>query len=158
MLIPPSIKMQFTMQTLSVLAASLLFSTVSAIPRCQPGDAWPDVRDCHNFFECAAGGIPVLKTCGPGTAYCPSTGVCDYEFKIPACHPHGPPPKGHGDEGYERPEGHADEEHEQPHGSGAEEHERPGAEEHEEPQGPAHGWPSASGYHGHGAKAMGPKC
>ncbi|KAF7179919.1 hypothetical protein CNMCM7691_008971 [Aspergillus felis] len=86
--------MQFTLQALSVFAASLLFSAVSAAPQCQPGNAWPDVHDCHNFFECAAGGIPVLKTCGPGTAYCPVTGVCDYEFKIPSCHPRGAIPKG----------------------------------------------------------------
>ncbi|RHZ61810.1 uncharacterized protein CDV56_107079 [Aspergillus thermomutatus] len=100
-----SIKMQFTIQALSVLAASLFFSTASAAPQCQPGAAWPDVHDCHNFFECAAGGIPVLKTCGPGTAYCPQTGVCDYEFKIPACHPHGPPPEAPGAEGEEHPTG-----------------------------------------------------
>ncbi|GFF34695.1 collagen-like protein 6, partial [Aspergillus udagawae] len=86
--------MQFTLKALSVLAASLLFSAVSAVPQCQPGNAWPDVHDCHNFYECAAGGIPVLKTCGPGTAYCPVTGVCDYEFKIPSCHPRGAIPKG----------------------------------------------------------------
>ncbi|RHZ58350.1 hypothetical protein CDV55_103695 [Aspergillus turcosus] len=150
--------MHFTLQTLSALAASLLFSSVSAFPRCHPGEAWPDVQDCHNFFECASGGIPVLKTCGPGTAYCPVTGVCDYEFKIPSCHPHGPSPKGPGPEGHEKPQGHDDEEHEKPQGHGDEDHEQPegpDAEEDEQPQGPAQGWPSAAGHHGHGAMGVG---
>ena len=76
--------MHFHYQTLGAVLASLVFSTASAA-YCRVGDMWPDMHDCHNFFECAAGGIPVLKTCGPGTAYCHETRVCDYEGKIPLC-------------------------------------------------------------------------
>ncbi|RHZ67346.1 carbohydrate-binding module family 14 protein [Aspergillus thermomutatus] len=75
--------MQFIYQALSILAASLLFSSATA--QCNVGQAWPDSTDCHNFYECASGGTPVLKTCGPGTAYCPTTGVCVYEQNIASC-------------------------------------------------------------------------
>ncbi|EAW15027.1 carbohydrate-binding module family 14 protein [Aspergillus clavatus NRRL 1] len=101
--------MQFTYKALSALAVSFFFSTASAVAHCKPGQAWPDVHDCHNFFECASGGVPVLKTCGPGTAYCPKTGICDYEFKNPACRLHGAGPEGHaGPGGHDGkgPEGH----------------------------------------------------
>ncbi|KAL5041567.1 hypothetical protein BDW71DRAFT_201263 [Aspergillus fruticulosus] len=78
--------MQLT-RSLGLLAASLsiLVSPITAAPTpgasCHVGAVWPDHHDCHNFFECAAGGIPVRKTCGPGTAYSAEIGVCDYEWK-----------------------------------------------------------------------------
>ncbi|GFF72091.1 hypothetical protein IFM61392_02671 [Aspergillus lentulus] len=78
--------MHFIYQALSALAASLLFSSATAgIAYCKVGEAWPDSFNCHNFYECAAGGAPVLKTCGPGTAYCPTTGVCVQEETVPSC-------------------------------------------------------------------------
>lgn len=78
--------MHFTNQLLTVLAASLLAATAAAAPKCHVGTAWPDSRDCHKFFECAAGGIPVRKSCGPGTAYSPRLKICDYEENVPSCH------------------------------------------------------------------------
>ena len=44
---------------------------------------WPDMRESHNFFECATGGILILKA--PGTAYYPETRTCDYDETIPLC-------------------------------------------------------------------------
>ncbi|CBF89361.1 hypothetical protein AN0499.2 [Aspergillus nidulans FGSC A4] len=85
--------MQLT-KTLSLLAASLsvLLAPVTAAPApgtsCHVGASWPDHHDCHKFFECAAGGHPVRKTCGPGTAYSPEIGVCDYEWKVRSCRAH----------------------------------------------------------------------
>ncbi|KAL4907210.1 hypothetical protein BDW74DRAFT_175991 [Aspergillus multicolor] len=84
--------MHFTIKPFALLAASLLIATTTAAPNhnCHVGSAWPDHHDCHAFFECAAGGIPVRKVCGPGTAYSPDIGVCDYEWKVWACrHGHG---------------------------------------------------------------------
>ncbi|KAL4871342.1 hypothetical protein BDV12DRAFT_194409 [Aspergillus spectabilis] len=78
--------MHFPYQALTLFAASLLLSTASAAATCNVGSAWPDKHDCHSFFECGAGGIPVRKTCGPGTAYSPKIGVCDYEYKVPSCY------------------------------------------------------------------------
>ncbi|KAL5335317.1 hypothetical protein BJX70DRAFT_375538 [Aspergillus crustosus] len=77
--------MHFSLKALAVLA-TLLISTTSATATCKVGAAWPDRHDCHNFFECGAGGIPVRKTCGPGTAYSPKIGVCADEYKVPSCH------------------------------------------------------------------------
>ncbi|GIJ91792.1 hypothetical protein Asppvi_010765 [Aspergillus pseudoviridinutans] len=78
--------MHFIYQAVSALAASLLFSSATAATAyCRDGQAWPDSSDCHNFYECASGGAPVLKTCGPGTAYCPTTGVCVNEETVPSC-------------------------------------------------------------------------
>jgi hypothetical protein len=76
------------MQALGALSAALLIPAISAAPsgRCEVGETWRDWKDCHGFFECAAGGIPVRKVCGPGTAYSPHIGVCDYEWKVPTCH------------------------------------------------------------------------
>ncbi|KAL4746522.1 hypothetical protein BDW72DRAFT_210363 [Aspergillus terricola var. indicus] len=85
--------MQLT-KTLGLLAASLsvLLTPVTAAPApgasCHVGAVWPDLNDCHRFFECAAGGHPVRKTCGPGTAYSPDIGVCDYEWKVRSCRAH----------------------------------------------------------------------
>ncbi|CEN60397.1 hypothetical protein ASPCAL02837 [Aspergillus calidoustus] len=85
-----------TLKALTGLSAALLIPTISAAPngRCEVGETWRDWKDCHGFFECAAGGIPVRKVCGPGTAYSPHIGVCDYEWKVPTCHR-----SGHGKEG-----------------------------------------------------------
>jgi hypothetical protein len=76
------------MQALGALSAALLIPGISAAPngRCEVGETWRDWKDCHGFFECAAGGIPVRKVCGPKTAYSPHIGVCDYEWKVPTCH------------------------------------------------------------------------
>lgn len=75
------------------------------LPPCKPGHAWPDHHDCHSFFECAAGGEPVRKTCGPGAAYCWQVGVCVPEEKVPSCPNAGPAalPGGHRQPG---PKGH----------------------------------------------------
>ncbi|KNG88873.1 chitin binding domain protein Peritrophin-A [Aspergillus nomiae NRRL 13137] len=93
--------MQFTAKALAIFAASLVALTASAHPSCETGARWPDQRDCHNFYECAAGGVPVRKTCGPGTAYDSRFSICDYEHKVPSCHGHGPvghnEPHGHGE-------------------------------------------------------------
>ncbi|KAL6232461.1 hypothetical protein BDW75DRAFT_242927 [Aspergillus navahoensis] len=78
-------------KTLGLLGASFsILATAAPAPggSCHVGAAWPDHHDCHNFFECAAGGIPVRKTCGPGTAYSPEIGVCDYEWKVRSCKHH----------------------------------------------------------------------
>ncbi|KAL2849298.1 hypothetical protein BJX68DRAFT_267150 [Aspergillus pseudodeflectus] len=85
-----------TLKALTALSAALLIPTISAAPngRCEVGETWRDLKDCHGFFECAAGGIPVRKVCGPGTAYSPHIGVCDYESKVPTCRR-----SGHGKEG-----------------------------------------------------------
>ena len=96
--------MQFTsFKALAIFAASLFAFSAAAHPSCETGATWPDQRDCHSFFECSAGGVPVRKTCGPGTAYDSRFGICDYEEKVRSCHGHGP--AGHG----ESPEGHGHE-------------------------------------------------
>ncbi|KAL3480905.1 hypothetical protein BJX99DRAFT_254232 [Aspergillus californicus] len=73
----------------TILAIAALLATSTAIPtrdgKCNVGAVWADAHDCHNFYECAAGGIPVRKSCGPGTAYSPKTGVCDYEWRVQSC-------------------------------------------------------------------------
>ncbi|KAL4995882.1 hypothetical protein BDV10DRAFT_187608 [Aspergillus recurvatus] len=85
--------MQLT-KTLGLLAASISILVAPAIAApapgasCHVGAAWPDHHDCHKFFECAAGGIPVRKACGPGTAYNAEIGVCDYEWKVHSCQAH----------------------------------------------------------------------
>ncbi|GIK04350.1 hypothetical protein Aspvir_008431 [Aspergillus viridinutans] len=84
--------MHFIYQALSAIAASLLFSSATAAtPYCKVGQAWPDSSDCHNFYECASGGAPILKTCAPSTAYCPTTGVCVHEEAVPSCFHRGHP-------------------------------------------------------------------
>ncbi|GAB1200337.1 hypothetical protein APSETT444_009707 [Aspergillus pseudonomiae] len=93
--------MQFTTKALAIFAASLFALTASAHPSCETGARWPDQRDCHNFYECAAGGVPVRKTCGPGTAYDSRFSICDYEHKVPSC-------RGHGPIGHNEPEGHGE--------------------------------------------------
>lgn len=124
-------------KTVSIIT-SLLIASASAhppsgppsgppkhLPPCKPGHYWPDPFDCHSFFECAAGGHPVRKTCGPGTAYCWEVGVCVHEeeskcklpgslqsHEFPGKGPegHGPPPgmgpKGHGPPPGKGPQGH----------------------------------------------------
>ncbi|KAL4771209.1 hypothetical protein BDW60DRAFT_208462 [Aspergillus nidulans var. acristatus] len=73
---------------LGALAATLLIPAISAAPSgsCDVGETWRDWKDCHGFYECAFGGIPIRKVCGHGTAYSPHTSVCDYEWKVPTCH------------------------------------------------------------------------
>ncbi|KAL3456147.1 hypothetical protein BJX64DRAFT_294395 [Aspergillus heterothallicus] len=81
--------MQFTMKALATVIAVLVSTTAATpirnAPQCRVGTAWPDTSDCHKFYECAAGGIAVRKSCGPGTAYSPATGVCDFEWKVKSC-------------------------------------------------------------------------
>ncbi|OJJ54577.1 hypothetical protein ASPSYDRAFT_469217 [Aspergillus sydowii CBS 593.65] len=83
--------MHFTSHVLTVLATSLLVATANAAPKCHVGTAWPDPSNCHKFFECSSGGIPVHKSCGPGTAYSPKLKICDYEQRVPSCHRSGKP-------------------------------------------------------------------
>ncbi|KAF7170817.1 hypothetical protein CNMCM6106_005393 [Aspergillus hiratsukae] len=107
--------MHFIYQALSVLAASLLVSSATA--QCKVGQAWPDSTNCHNFYECASGGTPVLKTCGPGTAYCPMTGVCVHEQKVPSCFHNGHPSGGHHSEGHHFGGHHSEGQHSEGHHS-----------------------------------------
>ncbi|RDW70531.1 chitin binding peritrophin-A domain-containing protein [Aspergillus mulundensis] len=93
--------MQLPINTLTLLAASLLIATSTAAPTdptCHVGATWPDHHDCHRFYECAAGGTPVRKTCGPHTAYSAELGVCDYEWRVSTCR-RGYGKKKHGAEG-----------------------------------------------------------
>ncbi|EIT74464.1 hypothetical protein AO1008_04095 [Aspergillus oryzae 100-8] len=140
------IKMQFTsFKALAIFAASFFAFSAAAHPSCETGAVWADPHDCHSFFECAAGGIPVRKTCGPGTAYNSRFGICDYEEKVRSCHGHGPvghdesseghghqwkdhgngQSEGHGQEGKKDSKGQSSEGHgqgTQEHGSGEQEH------------------------------------
>lgn len=81
--------MHFTYQAINAIAAFMLFSSVTAAPVSEVAigaAAWADPLDCHRFYECPVGGKPVLKTCGPGTAFQASTMVCDYEHLVASCH------------------------------------------------------------------------
>ncbi|KAJ5753522.1 uncharacterized protein N7511_007675 [Penicillium nucicola] len=83
--------MQFTYQTISTFVAFVLFSAVNAAPVSEVAAgavAWADPADCHKFYECPSGGTPVLKTCGPGTAFQARTSVCDYEYNVASCWHH----------------------------------------------------------------------
>jgi hypothetical protein len=95
--------MQFTYQTFSTLVAFVLFTSVTAAPVSEVSEvseisevtgvsagavAWADPKDCHRFYECPAGGTPVLKTCGPGTAFQAQYSICDYESKVASCWHH----------------------------------------------------------------------
>ncbi|KAL4885925.1 hypothetical protein BJY04DRAFT_214123 [Aspergillus karnatakaensis] len=131
--------MHFPTQALALLAAVFITGTTAAAT-CKVGAAWPDSHDCHSFWECGAGGIPVRKTCGPGTAYSPSIGVCDYEYKVPSCHHwghgkehgnwgHG---KGHGNWGHGKQPGHEGSWKGHGEGHGAEGGHKPSGEWHKE--------------------------
>ncbi|KAJ5777695.1 hypothetical protein N7520_000941 [Penicillium odoratum] len=93
--------MQFSYQMITTFMAFVLFNSATAAPAVDAVDAvdevnaaangratWADPQDCHRFFECPAGEKPVLKTCGPGTAFQASTGVCDYEYNVASCWHH----------------------------------------------------------------------
>jgi hypothetical protein len=83
--------MQFTYQAIGAFAAFVLSTSVTAAPTTgvtAGAAAWADPADCHRFFECPAGGTPVLKTCGPGTAFQSATSVCDYEHLVASCWHH----------------------------------------------------------------------
>ncbi|KAK6819256.1 hypothetical protein RU639_008100 [Aspergillus parasiticus] len=111
--------MQFTsFKALAIFAASFFAFSAAAHPSCKTGAVWADPHDCHSFYECAAGGISVRKTCGPGTAYNSRFGICDYEEKVRSCHGHGvvghdESSEGHGqqgkDDGNGQSEGHGQE-------------------------------------------------
>ncbi|KAJ5949394.1 hypothetical protein N7454_000978 [Penicillium verhagenii] len=80
--------MQFSYQMITSFMAFVLFNSATAAPVVDAAAgavAWADPQDCHRFFECPAGGTPVLKTCGPGTAFQASTSVCDYEHNVASC-------------------------------------------------------------------------
>lgn len=86
--------MQFTYQSITAFVAFALFSSATAAPApasevaAGGAAAWADPWDCHRFWECPAGGTPVLKTCGPGTAFQEKTMVCDYEHLVASCWRH----------------------------------------------------------------------
>lgn len=89
--------MQFAFRTLNAFVALILMTPVIAVPLSTTADtadtaagavAWADPQDCHRFYECPVGGKPVLKTCGPGTAFQASTSVCDYEHLVESCWRH----------------------------------------------------------------------
>lgn len=89
--------MKFTYQTISTFVAFVLFTSVTAAPASEAVEvvevaagavAWADPRDCHRFYECPVGGTPVLKTCGPGTAFQARNSICDYESKVESCWHH----------------------------------------------------------------------
>lgn len=82
--------MQPTYHTISALAALMLITSAAAVPApaVAAAAAWPDPQDCHRFYECPVGGKPVLKTCGPGTAFQQATSVCDYEHLVASCWHH----------------------------------------------------------------------
>ncbi|KAH7707715.1 Neurotrypsin [Aphelenchoides avenae] len=44
----------------------------------------PHPADCAKFYQCAHGSW-VEKQCGPGTAYNPNVGVCDWPYNVPGC-------------------------------------------------------------------------
>ena len=92
--------MQFSYQMITTFMAFVLFNSVGAAPVVDGADvvegadiaagnaAWADPTDCHRFYECPPGGKPVLKTCGPGTAFQSQTSVCDYEHLVASCWHH----------------------------------------------------------------------
>ncbi|KAJ6128228.1 hypothetical protein N7471_009445 [Penicillium samsonianum] len=86
--------MHFTYQTISTLVAFVLFNSVTAAPATEVTNvaagavAWADPTNCHRFYECPAGGTPVLKTCGPGTAFQAKYSICDYEHLVASCRHH----------------------------------------------------------------------
>ncbi|KAJ6017322.1 hypothetical protein N7451_000701 [Penicillium sp. IBT 35674x] len=86
--------MQFSYQMITTFMAFVLFNSVGAAPVVDGTDAaagaaaWADPTDCHRFYECPPGGKPVLKTCGPGTAFQAQTSVCDYEHLVASCWHH----------------------------------------------------------------------
>ncbi|KAJ6119388.1 hypothetical protein N7523_003668 [Penicillium sp. IBT 18751x] len=83
--------MQLTYQSITAFVAFALFSCATAAPASEAAAgaaAWADPSDCHRFYECPAGGAPVLKTCGPGTAYQEKTQVCDFEHLVASCWRH----------------------------------------------------------------------
>ncbi|KAJ5630968.1 uncharacterized protein N7484_011068 [Penicillium longicatenatum] len=86
--------MQFSYKMITTFMAFVLFNSVNAAPIVDGTDAaagavaWADPTDCHRFYECPVGGRPVLKTCGPGTAFQSQTSVCDYEHLVPSCWRH----------------------------------------------------------------------
>jgi hypothetical protein len=83
--------MQFSYQTISAFMALVLFNSATAAPTFEAAAApvaWADPWDCHKFYECPAGGTPVHKTCGPGTAFQEKTLVCDYEHLVASCRRH----------------------------------------------------------------------
>ncbi|KAJ5637850.1 hypothetical protein N7490_007729 [Penicillium lividum] len=87
--------MQFSYQMITTFMAFVLFNSATAAPAVDEVNAanngrvaWADPSDCHRFFECPAGEKPVLKTCGPGTAFQASTSVCDFEYNVASCWHH----------------------------------------------------------------------
>lgn len=81
--------MKFSYQTITTFIAIVLFGSATAAPASETAAGamvtWPDSQDCHKFYECTDGGKPVLKSCGPGTAFQEKTGVCDYEHLVASC-------------------------------------------------------------------------
>jgi hypothetical protein len=83
--------MQFSYRVFDAFMALVLITPVIAVPISDAAAgavAWADPQDCHRFYECPAGGKPVLKTCGPGTAFQAKTSVCDYERLVESCWNH----------------------------------------------------------------------
>lgn len=83
--------MQFSYQSITAIMAFVLFNSATAAPTSEVAAgavAWADPLDCHKFYECPAGGAPVHKTCGPGTAFQEETSVCDYEHLVASCWRH----------------------------------------------------------------------
>lgn len=83
--------MQFTYRNINALMAFTFFTSVAATPVSNGAAgavAWADPLNCHRFYECPAGGKPVLKTCGPGTAFQAKTSVCDFEHLVESCWRH----------------------------------------------------------------------
>lgn len=83
--------MQFTHLAFDAIMALILMSPVIAVPVSTAATgavAWADPQDCHRFYECPVGGKPVLKTCGPGTAFQAKTSVCDYQYLVESCWRH----------------------------------------------------------------------
>ncbi|OKP14535.1 hypothetical protein PENSUB_13887 [Penicillium subrubescens] len=83
--------MQFIYNSMNAIMACILFSAVTATPISDTAAgavAWADPENCHRFYECPVGGKPVLKTCGPGTAFQTKTSVCDYEYLVESCWHH----------------------------------------------------------------------
>ncbi|KAJ5338905.1 hypothetical protein N7541_010877 [Penicillium brevicompactum] len=80
--------MHFAYQAINAVVSFMLFSSVTAAPVTEVAAgavAWADPQNCHRFYECPVGGTPVLKTCGPGTAFQAKTSVCDYEHLVASC-------------------------------------------------------------------------
>lgn len=83
--------MQFIYQPINAMMAFILFTAVTATPvsdTAKGAVAWADPENCHRFYECPAGGKPVLKTCGPGTAFQAKYSVCDFEHLVESCRRH----------------------------------------------------------------------